>query len=240
MARNNEVANLPGESVGASDGELSDAVIHGFHDVVWVNAEGHRHIDIELRNEEARLGRDGLGDGGIDGGNAGGIIVFRDNVSHEGGKNEAVILQEESDEDDKQHEDGRDSAAEIASFAHFAAGGAFVFHFLGGEVSLGGFGIIIVIIVFIIILPSGMVFFPFFGSGAGIHGGVFESAMRRSVGRVDGRLAGRRCGGLGGVGGLGRDLLVGATIRCVGERGLIGRNGATGIVGIGRLVRIAR
>lgn len=240
MARNDEIPDLTRESVGAGDGELGDAVIHGLHDVVWVNAESDRHIDIEFRNEEARLGRDGLGDGGIDGGNAGGIIVFGNNVGHEGRKDEAIILQKEPDEDDKQDEDGRNGAAEIASFAHFAAGGAFVFHFLGGKVSLGGFGIIIVIIVFIIILPSGMVFFPFFGGGAGIHGGIFESTMRRSIGWIDRRLTGGRRNGLSGVGGLGRNLLVGATVRRLGEGRLISRNGTTGIIRIGRLVRIAR
>ena len=57
---------MSGESVGARNRKLSDAVIHGGHDVCSRDAEGDRDVDIEFRNNETWVGGDGARYGRVD------------------------------------------------------------------------------------------------------------------------------------------------------------------------------
>lgn len=148
---------MAGHSVGSGDGELGDTVVHGVVDggFVIADAEMHRDVDIELGDDEARIGGGGLGDGGVDGGNAGGGGIARRNVSGDGGEDEAIILQKKKNEDNGGAGDNRhEASAKTGGFGFIAGFGADArtkigFNFLtsgsdggrnGGRASRGGGG----------------------------------------------------------------------------------------------------
>ncbi len=94
MTSDNEISDLPRHSVCTRDCELSDTFIHGGINITIWNSKSYWNVDIELWDDKAWFGRDGLGDGGVDGINVccNGASVGR-NVSHDWGENHAVILQ---------------------------------------------------------------------------------------------------------------------------------------------------
>ena len=92
--------------------------------------EGNGDIDVEFRNDEARVGRDGAGHGWVNRLNTGGRgFGIRRNISHDGGKDEAVILHEKSAENDEKEDENWDEALSVAVFANLAAGDTFVLSF---------------------------------------------------------------------------------------------------------------
>ena len=95
MAGDNKVADLTGQGVGTGDGELGNAVVHGGHDFVGADTEGDRDVNIEFGDDQARIRGDGLIDGGVNRFQAGGDGAgVGDDVGHNRGENEAVVLEE--------------------------------------------------------------------------------------------------------------------------------------------------
>lgn len=72
MARNHEVADLPGHSTSARNHKLGDAVIHGFESIVIIDAEGHWDVDVEFWDDEAGVRSDRTGNVRVDRFDAGG------------------------------------------------------------------------------------------------------------------------------------------------------------------------
>lgn len=64
-------------------------------------------------------------------------------------------------------------------FADFASCSALVFELFRFEIVLGGFGIILTIVLLIVILPGRMILLPLFVNGSLVYGGIFESIRRR-------------------------------------------------------------
>ena len=70
-------------------------MVHGGHDVVGADVEGDGDVDVELGDDEARIGGDGLVDGGVNGFEAGGDGAgVRNDVGHDGCEDQAVVLEE--------------------------------------------------------------------------------------------------------------------------------------------------
>lgn len=199
VSRNDEVADLPRQSVGARNRKLCNAVIHSFHNIVVVNIKTDRNVNVKLGDNETWFGRNSLGNSRINGGKVSGHFVgFWYDVGHNGSKDKAVILKEESSEDDKEYDKSGDELTGAAGALNLTGGDAFIFHFFGGEISLGGFSIILAVVIFVIILPGGMIFFPFFVGSGGIDWRVLESGITIGLrGRLrNGGLVGvRACGG---------------------------------------------
>lgn len=63
-----------------------------------------------------------------------------------------------------------------AFFLNSAFGDALGFELLGGEIVLGGFGVVIIVIVLVIVLPSRVVAFPFVVDRSLVDRRVFECA----------------------------------------------------------------
>lgn len=107
-------------------------------------------------------------------------------------------MQKEATKDDEEQNTERDEAAKTVRAFGATISEALGFHFFGGEISLGGFSIILAVVIFVIILPGGMIFFPFFVGSGGIDWRVLESGITIGLrGRLrNGGLVGvRACGG---------------------------------------------
>ena len=97
-------------------------------------------------------------------------------------------MQKEATKDDEEQNTERDEAAKTVRAFGATISEALGFHFFGGEISLGSFGVVFAVVVFVIILPGGMVLLPF-----GIDGGLIDGDVFECTGV--GTFSGGRCGG---------------------------------------------
>lgn len=137
VASDDKIADFARIGRGASETIMGDAVIHGRHDIRERNIEINRDVDVKLRNNQARLGGNGLSDSGVERLDLGRRSVARGNISHNRSKNQAIILQEKNDERDSDTSNERDETTATTGFfgavasaaadfmAKFEAGGFF-------------------------------------------------------------------------------------------------------------------
>ena len=86
-------------------------MIHGLHNVVGTDTERYGHVDIEFRDDESGFGRNCLRNCRVDS-----LDIIFDivgvgrNISHNGGKDEAVVLKKEPTENDGRNDSDRNKA----------------------------------------------------------------------------------------------------------------------------------